>query len=132
MSVPVTLRLKPETKARVDYEAAQKKITVSTFLSQIIERHYAESDNISGKVDSILNETQQLEGLLSVMMLFEREALATLLGRTDVGTMTPEQKEQARENKQRAHDALEKMTNVAAKKVMEGESVWGSIDTKEE
>lgn len=131
VSIPVSTRLSSEVKNRLDFEAVQKGVTVSKLMTEIITKHYQESDDISGRVDRILEESLQVEGLMTVMMIWQQEVFATLLGRTDEGTMTREQRVEAIERKSRAAEALQRMLNEAAKKTMEGESAWGKIPMSE-
>lgn len=127
MSIPVSVRLSKEIRNRLDFEAAQKGITVSRLLTEIINRHFQGSDNVAERVNRILEESLQVEGLLTVMMFWQQEVFATLLGRTDESPLTRERLAEAVEKKSRAATALQSMLDEAAKRTMEGGNAWGKV-----
>ena len=127
----VGIRIDENLKDRLQKLADNAGVTISAYAAEKLEDAISETERIDLLVRNMYEEVLKLGDMLSLIMGFNREAYATILGRISVG-FTEAQLKESMTWRKGAVKGLRKYLGETNKRLNEGENVWiGAEDISE-
>lgn len=129
MNEVITIKIEKKQKEDLMKIAKKKGFSLSKYVRELLLDNLENQQRIDLLVRNMYDEVIQLQGMLTILLGFEKKVFATLLGRTEPENLTVPDLAKAKAKREKALNLLEQYLTSVSENVMEGENIWGTIMT---
>lgn len=127
----LSIKIDKEIKIELKQRAEKNGKSLSEYSANLIKAQLVNDIRTDLLIQNISEEILQIKGMLGIMQGYNNSVFSLLLGRTDPHVKTETELKQAKEDRAKALDMLDKILSIASKAIINGENVWGSVDENE-